>query len=350
MKRWTTLLLLAALVVTATGCKRRTNDPKRVETYDPELDGSVAAMRPVDVDMDLLESQDGVRAKSYTTGGDTGGGQTGTPDGGDTRGSTGGADLVAVGTDPIEEAKTAYQRLREASRSQGPAKLAAYYDKPEAMAFGWLKHVKDAPDAIETIKRAVDEGRLTLPDEANLDEASQMFSRGVENKPGSDIAPMDDLTFQKDGEKVLANKSDGSTALVFVPKDGVWKAQLPGNVRRSELLDHANAGRRALAMKELADGITSGEINEGNVDQKFSEIQQRAQQDIDELTSLLPDSDTGGGSTSGGPTAEPEPMPEPEPEAVPETDDGEDHTGDDDGDTDDTGDDDDGWGSGDGWN
>jgi hypothetical protein len=351
MKRWTTILAMAAMLVIAVGCRQRTKRPERVGNYDPELDGQVAAMRPVDVEMELLEDQTGVRAPDYST--SPGQGRSGSAAGqSDTGGgvSAGDVKLVPVGDNPIPEAKTAYQRLRETAQGQDPAKLAAHYDRPEAMAFGWLKNVEGTDAALETIKEAVEEGSLTLPESFKVQELEQMFSQ--DRQPGrtgsmADFDPIEDVSFEKEGDRVLAKTSDGSTTVVFVPRDGMWKAQLPGMARGFALPMVAMVGRSAMMVKEIAAGIRSGEINESNAERKLDQIQQAAQEDIDRLTSLLQaDEPGGGGATPPPPPPEDEePMRTPAPPA-----DDEDH-GDDEGDDSwGSGDDDSGWGSGDGWN
>ncbi|MFP4054186.1 MAG: hypothetical protein ACLFV7_10030 [Phycisphaerae bacterium] len=333
MKRWFTILPVVMIVALAAGCKRQAREPRTVETYDPALDGTVAAMHPISPDATLLENQTGVTGETFDTSPDpagpdttedtgTGGGNTATNGGGDdTRGepvsSDGSSGGVEASGDPIADAKAVYSKIASASE---PTALVDLFDTPEAKAFKLLADGKDLPRKIRQLKTMVDERGWSLPEDFRMNIEELPDEAGGEQAAEVAKTSVEEMTFEQDGESVIAKKDD-QPQFVFVKKDGKWKAQIAGFGRPMMVGMFAAMGLSAQAIDQIISGIEQGTINEGNIETRIQEIQTELKSKLDDVMSGI---EMGGAGPMPGPEPMPEPEPEPEAEPEPERDDDDD--------------------------
>ncbi len=299
-RKWIIVLGIACLAVAA-GCKRTGEVPEEPTVYDPELDGSVAAISTVRTDPADLEPGSSVPYVVETPSGgtgDTGGGfqRQPAPDTGD----------------PVEDVKIIYGRMIDAAKANNWEAVASYLDKPEATVFLMLKGIENLPSKANRLEQLIQEKGIEPPqdfkdDLSKMPNSDQLRELNVLQELANER--VSDLEFRQDGSTVRVFDEDGQPEADFVKVNGQWKQRMPSDMRGLAITMVGAIGAMNQVTNDLVAGIENGSITKDNFETRFEEIFRRSKDKVNSVVqgigggASMPD--MGDDDDGGGPIRRP---------------------------------------------
>ncbi len=248
-------LSLALVLLAAAGCERPESPTPPESPESPSASG-VPAIRNVQPDPDLLESQRG-RSASTTTSADPGTSGAGA-------GATSGG--VAAGDDPVGEVRQVLFAMARAAENRDPAALASHIDKPDVIlpiltgAFEMQKKrarleelVRDklgteVPEQVFGEPQGPGEMSMSMPGAPDPEELRRKLASGS-------------LRLEQQGDAVVMHDAnDPGEPDRFVVVDGKWTLQMPAEEEQMARAVGGLLQGMNTVVDELIEGIESDEI------------------------------------------------------------------------------------------